>query len=68
MLNPQRWGATAANTNGRNGYTNDFEKVGNDTNATLFEIGDEDDESPTFEKGHKRLQCMFLGVRHFCLR
>lgn len=57
MLNPQRWGATTTPANGKNGYVADFEK---DSNGTLFEIGedgDEEEESPTWEKGHKRLQC-----------
>ncbi|THH29168.1 hypothetical protein EUX98_g5028 [Antrodiella citrinella] len=54
MLNPQRWGATAANTNGKSGYATDFEKVGSDRNATVFDVGDDDEES-SFEKKHKTL-------------
>ena len=37
MLNPQRWGGTAA----RNGYVQDFEKGGEDT---LFEVGGDDED------------------------
>ncbi|TCD69786.1 F-box protein: endocytic membrane traffic, recycling ReCYcling 1 [Steccherinum ochraceum] len=52
MLNPQRWGATSATPNDKNGY------ISSTSGSTLFEIGDDgdDDESPTFEKSHKRLQ------------
>ncbi|KAH8102307.1 exocyst complex component Sec10-like protein [Cristinia sonorae] len=54
MLNPQRWGATTTNSNGRHGYVNNFEK--GDPDGTLFEIGDDEDEVVEFEKGHKKMQ------------